>query len=491
MKRRGVVIAAVIAMVAVGLGVTWISTLPTVWLLILLATALSGAPFIVAVVRHQLNSFEPVYLFALSYLVLFAVHPAAALLASGGAPVFVGYAVEPTYVTALAIGAIGAILFYLGYYLPLGRNLGSRLPLPSEQWSQASLTVFVVICVLVSMGALTIFLLTNGGLSVLGAFLNGRSGVTLTALRESSGYLYSAPLFLAPVGILIVSLSGQRWRGGALLGLLLVALSQVLAFGLGDRSWTLPTVAALFLVWHVQRNRQPRLSVVAIALVVTFVFGITLPRQYRTSETRSSSLTELLIADIVNPGQALQDFFAREDTAMADGLAVELQFVPDTVPFQLGRTYLEAASRPVPRAVWTDKPRAAEVQLMATMWPQLASAGVQFYFSVFGEPYLNFGLVGVIVISLLFGLFWRALYTWFTRAPTNPFVMCFYALSWPFLFVYMRGGIGADYQRHLIYLLPAVLAYFFARRSRITLPNALLPRHSEASWHALDSAVSP
>lgn len=466
MKVRWFVAGAALAMVGLGLGVTWISTVPTVWALVLLAGALSGVPFSIAVVRHEFNVFEPVYLFAVSYLVLFALHPAAELIVSGGTPVFVGYAVEPTYVTALLIGAVGAILFYAGYYLPLGRHLGKRLPLAREKWSKASLTIFTIVCLLVSMGALTIFLLVNGGLSTLGAFLNGRSAVSVRALQQSSGYLYSAPLFLAPIGILILCLSGRRWRAGALLGLLLVALSQVLTIGMGDRSWTLPTVASLFLVWYLRRDRRPRLSVVAIALVLTFVFGVTLPRQYRNPEARNSSLAELLIGDVRSPGQAFQDFFAQSDTAMVDGLAVELQFVPDSISYQLGRTYVEAASRPIPRALWTDKPRAAEVQLMATIWPQLATAGVQFYFSLFGEPYLNFGLLGVIAISLLFGLFWRALYAWFARAPTNPFVMSLYALSWPFLFVYMRGGIGADYQRHAIYVLPVLAAYLFVRRGQ-------------------------
>src|SRR5207237_6298975 len=128
---------------------------------------------------------------------------------------------------------------------------------------------------------------------------------------------------------------------------------------------------------------------------------------YRNTDMRAQPLSQLLLEDALHPGQAAQDFFGGADTAMVDGLAVELQFVPNSIDYQMGRTYLEAVSRPIPRAVWADKPRAAETQLMATMWPQLSTAGVQFYFSVFGEPYLNFGLVGVIAIYLLFGIFWR------------------------------------------------------------------------------------
>jgi hypothetical protein len=199
----------------------------------------------------------------------------------------------------------------------------------------------------------------------------------------------------------------------------------------------------------------------------------------------------LVLEDTLHPGQALQDFFAGADTAMVDGLAVELQFVPSRIDYQMGRTYLEALALPIPRAIWAEKPRAAETQLMAAIWPQFASAGVGFSFSLSGEPYLNFGLFGVVALFFAFGVLWRAAYAWFRRAPMNPFVITFYALSWPFLFVYMRGGLGIDFQRQVIYLLPVLLAYLFVRRSRIAPPNTV-PRPSlRNSSFALDSVTRP
>lgn len=475
-------IVGVVAMIIVALAVTWITSVPVVWALVLLATGLAALPFVVAIVRRQFDVFEPAYLFAVSYFVLFALRPAAVLFVSVGTPVFVGYGIEQTYAAALAIGAVGAAVFYVGYYLPVGRNLAQRLHLPREEWSNASLTVFIVLSLLLTGGAFSAFLLTNGGLSTLAAFLNGRNPVSGAALQQSSGYLYTAPLFLAPVGILVTSLSGQRWRVGAFVGLFLVALSQVLNIGTGDRSWTLPAIAALVLVWYLRRRARPGLPVIAIAVALTFLLGITLPRQYRNTEARSESLIQIVIDDILNPGQAVQDFLSREDTGMADGLAVELQFVPNTIDYQFGRTYLEAISRPVPRSLWAEKPRAAETQLMAVIWPQLARASVTFYFSVWGEPYLNFGLLGVIAVSLAFGIFWRSVYAWFRRRPTNRFVIAFYALSWPFIFVYMRGGIGADYQRQAIYLVPVVVAYLFIRRPASISRDVVPLGQAEPNW---------
>jgi oligosaccharide repeat unit polymerase len=475
-------------MVILGLAVTWVSAIPIVWLLMLLAAGLATVPFVVAAVRHEFDVFEPVYLFSLSYFVLFGVHPAVETILSANSPVFVGYALDPTYATALIIGAVGATLFYLGYYLPLGGGIAQRIALPRQEWSPTSLTAFVIISIVVALAAFAIFLVSNGGSSILAALLSGRNSVSGTVLRESSGYLSSAPLWLAPIGILLITLPHRRWFG-SLFGLLLLTLSQLLTAGLGDRSWTLPTVAAVFLVWYLRRGRRPSALVVVVALAFVFFFGITVPRQYRNTDARAQPLSQLLLEDALHPGQGIQDFFAGLDTAMVDGLAVELQFVPNSIDYQMGRTYLEAASRPVPRAIWADKPRAAETQLMAAIWPQFASAGVGFSFSLFGEPYLNFGLFGVIALFLAFGVFWRAAYAWFRRAPMNPFVISLYALSWPFLFVYMRGGLGIDYQRQVIYLLPILLAYLFVRRSRIAPPSTVLRQPFRTNSFALDSVT--
>src|ERR1700694_4728739 len=124
---------------------------------------------------------------------------------------------------------------------------------------------------------------------------------------------------------------------------------------------------------------------------------------------------------------------------MVDDLAIELRVVPSIVPFAFGSTYLEAVTRPIPRALWASKPLASDTQLMTVIWPQLAIAQVGFAFSIFGEPYLNLGILGVIPFCLGFGVAWKTLYVSLRRHPSNRFVITVYALSWPFLLVYVRG----------------------------------------------------
>jgi O-antigen ligase len=89
---------------------------------------------------------------------------------------------------------------------------------------------------------------------------------------------------------------------------------------------------------------------------------------------------------------------------------------------------------------------------------------VGFAFSVFAEPYLNFGWLGVVVFAALFGAGWRLVYGWYAAHKHNVTVFTVFAMSWPFMIVYMRGGFGVDYHRQVIYIFPIVLASFLATR---------------------------
>jgi len=149
---------------------------------------------------------------------------------------------------------------------------------------------------------------------------------------------------------------------------------------------------------------------------------------------------------------------------MAPDLAIELRYVPGVLDYQFGATYVEALMRPIPRAWWPGKPQSADAQLMSVIWPVYYDQQVGFAFSAFGEPYLNFGIAGVAVFGLVFGVICRTLYTWIARRPGSQLAQAVFAVSWPFVFVYMRGGIGVDYQRQLIILVPLLVGYHFAWR---------------------------
>jgi O-antigen polysaccharide polymerase Wzy len=434
-----------------------LSELPT---LIATSAVIALVPLVVRI-KDDFDLFEPIYLFALSFVVLFVVRPAFDVAGHGHLKPWLGHTLDPTYERALLMSIIGALGFYAGYFSRAARELGGRLPVPTERLSSNTLNAYLLFATLFSFAVSLVFL-SRVGFGSLPHLLTHRSGSAL--IQGKSGYLYTAPLWLSALGILVLA-RATRWQSAdGIAAFLLIAFSQVLTLGNGDRSWFLPVVSMVFIVWYLKRGRRPSLLVATLAFVVAFLFGISAARDFRVSspiqrETLSGAASEPLI----HPIGALHQFVDGADTAMVANLAIELQAVPSRIPFKHGMTYVQALARPIPRAVWPHKPAASDTELTAVLFPSVARTGGGFSYSFFGEPYLNFGWMGVLVLSALFGAAWRALYVWFRRAPRNPGVIALFAANWPFLAVYMRGGIGVDYQRQLIVVIPLFLALLLAR----------------------------
>jgi O-antigen/teichoic acid export membrane protein len=451
------------------------------YLLVYLGALLALVPVMLLLLGRPFDIFEPVYLFSIAYAVLFVVRPAVDLSTEGGVPAVAGIRVDATYGSALFVAAVGCLAFYVGYFGRLGVRLSEAVPLPPLRWPAGTVRGLVVMAGVIVGVVFGAFVLRNGGLSAVGVLGGTRSIDRTNLFASSSAYAYAAPFWLIAVGMLLVALA-DRWRSSsAVLGLVLVGSSQVFALGSGDRSWILPPIAALVLVGYLKRGRRPRVLSALLTLAAAFVLGVAAPSAYRNAtnyESASAAVTDV----VMSPGKGVEDFVTGGDTAMAPDLAAELAIVPQTVQYRYGATLLEDLARPVPRSMWPGKPREAEAQLMGRLWPELDQQKVQFTFSVFGEPYWNFGLIGVALASWLFGLGWRALYSWFQRQPDNRTAIALYALSWPFMFVYMRGGIGLDYQRHVIAVAPILigLAVMHGRRPARTRhadePAVMRPR---------------
>jgi len=469
--------AAPLASAALAWGVATVRPLSEVWGLIAAAGVVALLPIASSAIRGRFDVFEPVHLFALSFFVLFVARPAFDVAGQRNLPLWFGYILDPTYKRALLVGIVGAAGFYFGYWTKVGVRMGQRIRLPSGHWERATLRAYMLVVIVVSIGILAVFA-GQIGLGAFAALLKARSGASI--LQSTSGYLYTAPLWLTSLGILILVLS-DRWRStSGLFAFGLIAFSQLLTLGNGDRSWSLPVFGMIAAAWYLRRGRQPSVIAAVLAVAVVFIFGISAARDYRTPSAERQSLLAAAKQPISHPSRAIDQFFRGADTAMVSNLAVELRFVPTDIHFRYGKTYLAAAARPIPRSLWTAKPPAADTDLTKRLFPSLARRGAGFSFSLFGEPYLNFGWPGVFVIAAVFGMLWRALYVWYRRAPRNPTVIALYAVNWPFLVIYMRGGIGVDYQRQLIVLLPLICA--------IALAEIRVRRHPASTGHSSPGA---
>ena len=457
-------------------------------------------PFLVGIGRGQMDIFEPSYLFGVSFGVLFVMRPLLEWSSTHGVPTMGGLDPTPTYLAALVAAILGGLAFYAGYYSPVGRGLAARLPMAPSVLDEGRIRLGVTVVTATGIALFAAFLGMSGGFGALTTVISGRNQDFVLLVSQPVGYLYSGLSFVFPAGVILLVMV-RRWRSlTGFAGLALVASSVVTAFFTGARSVTLPALLTLILVWYLRRGARPRLGSIIVLALAGFVLVISVPRDFRNTDDRTGSLLDAVASSVSNAQETGRQFFLGLDTAMLPALAIELAYVPEVIPYQLGSTYVEAAVRPIPRAFWSSKPEAAETQLMRAIWPDLAAQRVGLAFSLFGEPYLNFGFAGVVAISSIFGVAWRSVWEYWRGQPQNTVAIGIYAISWPFLFVYMRGGIGVDYQRQLIALVPFIaLAWFGSRRGGArdqadTTPNAFshgaIPHHRGADLTAAGRAAT-
>jgi len=145
--------------------------------------------------------------------------------------------------------------------------------------------------------------------------------------------------------------------------------------------------------------------------------------------------------------------------------------VPHELPYQLGRTYLATATMPVPRGLWPDKPLPSTGVFTLAFWPDTwLLSGTTLPPGLFGEFYLNFGWIGVILGGFFFARFGRRLLARHAAAPLDPRRVLLYALFVAMAAHYIRGDFAVTVALLELVLPTLVLLHFGTRR----IPTALV-----------------
>lgn len=136
-----------------------------------------------------------------------------------------------------------------------------------------------------------------------------------------------------------------------------------------------------------------------------------------------------------------------------------MDVVPSQVPHTYGSTYFLWIVSPVPRSIWPDKPIVRIGGILGhSVYGTRDSNGIPPGFVA--EAYLNFGWLGIPLISLLFGAGIRQFYRIYGRASYKDCkkMMIYATLFAPIVF----GGLSSDFTgfvtRSAQLLIPLLLA---------------------------------
>ncbi|MDQ3662247.1 MAG: hypothetical protein M3454_14560 [Actinomycetota bacterium] len=205
--------------------------------------------------------------------------------------------------------------------------------------------------------------------------------------------------------------TGRRRLGRMLV--IFVAVQIAVGFVAGYKGASLDPLLVTFLAYVVIRRRIPWRAV-SIALVVTFVVLLPANTAYRASlregpgDTGSALERTVTRPGLYRPDRLVSDAYGYtfRRFRLIDSVALIVSNTPSKYPWARGNRYLQLPLViAVPRAVWPQKPELDDsTQFSTTYWQFPPSDRTATGLTQVGDLYRNFGLMGVAVGMLAWGL---------------------------------------------------------------------------------------
>ncbi|MGH2964540.1 MAG: O-antigen polymerase [Solirubrobacterales bacterium] len=437
----GLGLAGGLVVVGIAAAASWVDWR---WILIALSAVTMLLPCGLLIIRGRLDGFEPLTWFAVAFLILWVGRPAYDL--SQQHFIYAERLISPTFTRMLVAGLLAGAGFAIGYLLPVAGSLASRIPRPREL-EPRRLFIWAAIVVGVALVAFALFFIhAHGWRHPASFFFRGRARLfQLSASPEAtSKYFLASILLVVPAALFFLAVRrgvGKETRIGRTAGG--AALACVVAFcaynlGAGQRRYLIEMLLALALYYYLQRDRRPSLWRVAVVLVVALTV-LSAIRDLRLAHARHGSASPVQWL----PWNAANHLFETQDTGVAPSLALEMLVVPSELHYTYGGTTIVGPIRTlIPRQIWTNKPLPADQQVLKTVFAgKPCTLGEQCdTFSPFGEPYRDGGLPAVFIFAVLFGLFWRVAWLYFSRHRNTVVAIVGYATLLPFMITWMRGN---------------------------------------------------
>jgi len=303
--------------------------------------------------------------------------------------------VAKSALAAQAIATLGQTVLLFIYILAQRRRIDvlHTFALPELLgWLKPRVVALAVICIIIS-------LLARRAVGV--QIASGKS-----IGFEISSYVILFPLSLVGVAILIAAL----WKSGAfhtdgerfVASLLFVAIIY-LTFQPSMRFQFLGWFVAAIIILSSGQSVARRAQVLVIGLVGAVVL-FAVAGALRSAEDPTVELEQ----------SAWERFAFAQDANMLDGFALLRQVYPAMLDYSHGGEHLEILERPIPRAWWPDKPVGGYMNKLGII---TASTGFTLGISpsLFGSFYQEGGLVGVVLLSIIYGFGFGRLVSFSTR----------------------------------------------------------------------------
>lgn len=370
---------------------------------------------------------------------------------------------------ALPIGLLavnlGTLAWWAGYHTRQRVRLFSKPRRVAEIsqtrffWVNMGILSVSILLVLAYLNTINFFSsLSSFGLSAKRMFVVGDvAGNTTTFM-----YFRMASDFIAVVTILYLAelqsrASNSARRRLALLGLFVLAcLTPFVASARGEIIYLFFSLLA---VHHYLRKRIG-LNRVMIYLAAAFmILGFMGEMRKQAYQRINHGYTDetFALTDVMHTLAYNAHFLGVGKTA------VVVAQIPEKHDFLLGSSYVSLFIAPIPRTLWPEKPVVRIGRFVGVeLYERGSFSGVPP--GLYGEAFLNFGWIGLMVMPFLFGYWCRAIYVRLVleRQPQDFFAIALYGILWVFMMDVLVTDFTGNIMRIVRYIGPFYLIYWVA-----------------------------
>ncbi len=388
---------------------------------------------IIIVGRHPLGILHPLLIAVLLWPLLTHV-PNVVDTWGGWAGVLSGSPVDPPHFFALPsrspstiwaaiaktnlIKIVSLACTYAGFFLLRGKQAVRRANVHMP--SVASVRTIMLALIGVSILVLIIFLRARGGLNEHLTSLGGGR------FKELSGYGPALMLVqMGTVAIYIWAAASPDEIRKPLFIAVLVAVCGALFISNGSRGGALEIPLMVGIIWGLRSRKIPWKT--ALILLPFMFLAVGFLGAIRTASWSGSTAAET-IQESTWAGALERSKLeaAARNAASADEAVVE-RGLEVSGGHLLGISYAAAFTSVIPRPLWPDKPRGVG-QMFARLFYGASLSGTSIPVRPEIEMYWNFGMPGVVLLSILYGALLHLAYQIYSRWYPNPFATVLYML---------------------------------------------------------------
>lgn len=232
----------------------------------------------------------------------------------------------------------------------------------------------------------------------------------------------------------------------------------------------LPSLLLMFIWLDQHRRKIPPIWMASLAILMVALF---LPLKSIGQDARRGTLT--IESTISTVKDSIQGVETGDNTELLlfDQYAAAISSADSHASF-LGKPYIQMLTLPIPRVLWPDKPKLSDsIASLSTNARPIGKNGS--IVTIVGDIYMNFRILGVILLGLLFaritGFFYRQAYL-----AGFPDVRHFTFLYFAAILIQVyRDGLPSIYTFLLVNSTPLVLISLYTYFSLRSKSNSLIP----------------